>query len=94
MTEPRPSNNDPAPEDRKGDSSFLPVVIAFAISILVILIAAAVYIKIKQSKAIPAPHDPHPTSRLLQPQPKASSPFEHVEAITTNYQGQLVKARS
>jgi hypothetical protein len=87
MTEPRPSNNDPAPEDRKGDSAFLPVVIAFAVSILVILIAAAVYIKIRQTKTLPRPHDAHPTSRLIQPQPKAGSPFEPVQAPTTNSLG-------
>jgi hypothetical protein len=83
MTEPQPSNNDPAPEDRKGDSSFLPVVIAFAAAILVILISAAVYIKLRQTKTLPNPREAHPTSRLIQPQPKGSPPFEPEPVPTT-----------
>jgi hypothetical protein len=74
MSEPLPSNNDPNPEERKGDSSFLPVVIMFAIAIIVILIGAIVFIKARQNKAVPDPREPHPTSQIipssLRPQPK------------------------
>ncbi len=69
MTEPIRSNNDPTPEARKSDSSFLPVVIAFAVSIVVILIIAIIFIKTRQTKAIPNPHESHPTSQLTSPAP-------------------------
>jgi heme/copper-type cytochrome/quinol oxidase subunit 2 len=65
MSEPLPSNNDPTPEERKGDSSFLPVVIMFAIAIIVILIGAIVFIKARQNKAVPNPREPHPTSQTM-----------------------------
>jgi hypothetical protein len=65
MSDPLPSNNDPTPERRKGDSSFLPVVVMFAIAIIVILIGAIVFIKARQNKAVPAPGEPHPTSQIM-----------------------------
>jgi hypothetical protein len=74
MTEPQPSHNDPTPEERKGDSSFLPVVIAFAVAILVILVAAITFVKLRQTKAIPNPPERHPTSQLVLPRPTYASP--------------------
>jgi hypothetical protein len=65
MTTPAPSNNDPRPEERASDSSFLPVVISFAVAILVILVAAIIFIKARQTKAVPNPKEPHPTSQTM-----------------------------
>ena len=65
MSEPLPSNSDPTPEKRKGDSSFLPVVVMFAIAIVVILIGAIVFIKARQNKAVPNPSESHPTSQIM-----------------------------
>jgi hypothetical protein len=67
MSEPQPSNSDPTPEERTGDSSFLPVVIAAAVAIIVILVAALIFLKIRQNKAIPTTTDKHPISRLVLP---------------------------
>jgi cell division protein FtsN len=67
MSEPQPSRNDPTPEERKGDSSFLPVVVAAGIALIVILVAALIFIKARQAKAIPTPHDAHPTSQMHLP---------------------------
>jgi hypothetical protein len=67
MSEPQPSNSDPTPEERTGDSSFLPVVIGAAIAIIVILVAALVFLKVRENKAIPTTTDKHPTSRLIVP---------------------------
>ncbi|WP_158945215.1 hypothetical protein [Granulicella sp. S190] len=74
MSQPLPSNNDPAPEERTSDSSFLPVVIAFAVAIIVVLVAAIIFIKARQTKVIPNPKDPHPTSRLMPASPSSLSP--------------------
>jgi hypothetical protein len=68
MSEPQPSRSDPTPEERKGDASFLPVVVAFVVTIAIIMIAAIVFLKIRQTKAIPTPHEAHPTSQI-QPAP-------------------------
>jgi hypothetical protein len=65
MSEPKPSRNDPAPEERKGDSSFLPVVIAAGVAIIVILVAALIFLKARENKSIPAVKDPHPTSWVI-----------------------------
>ncbi|MBB5318017.1 hypothetical protein [Tunturibacter empetritectus] len=65
MSQPQPSNSDPHPEERTSDSSFLPVVIAFAVAILVIMVAAIIFIKTRQTKAIPNPKEPHPTSQVM-----------------------------
>jgi heme/copper-type cytochrome/quinol oxidase subunit 2 len=74
MSEPLPSNNDPSPEERKGDSSFLPVVVMFVIVIIVILIGAIVFIKARQSKAVPNPKEPHPTSQTIPSPLRPSQP--------------------
>jgi hypothetical protein len=75
MSEPIRSNNDPTPEKRESDSSFLPVVIAFAVSILIILVIAIIFIKTRQTKAVPNPHESHPTSQLTSPPPAFSLPY-------------------
>jgi hypothetical protein len=62
MSEQQPSRSDPTPEERTGDSSIKPVVIAFFITILVILVAAIIFMRARQNKAIPTPHDSHPTT--------------------------------
>jgi cell division protein FtsN len=73
MSEPRPSRNDPTPEERKGDSRFLPVVIAAAIAVIVILVAALIFLKVRQTNAIPNANDSRPTSRIVQPPPHTLS---------------------
>jgi hypothetical protein len=67
MSEPQASRNDPTPEERVGDSSIKPVVIGFIVTVLIVLVAAIVFVKSRQSKAIPVPHDAHPTSQVVQP---------------------------
>jgi hypothetical protein len=62
-----PTRNDPTPEDRTGDSRFLPVVILAAIALIVILIAAVVLVKGKGHKMVPQQQDNHPTSSLTVP---------------------------
>jgi cell division protein FtsN len=73
MSEPQPSRNDPTPEERKGDSRFLPVVIAAAIAVIVILVAALIFLKARQTHAIPNVNDTHPTSQFVQPRLQPSS---------------------
>jgi hypothetical protein len=81
MREPEPSRNDPNPQQRKGDSSFLPVVIAAAIAVIVILVAALIFLKARQSKTIPATNQPHPTSRFVMPYtPPPLQPQPHITA--------------
>ncbi|NYF90324.1 hypothetical protein RBB79_12090 [Tunturiibacter empetritectus] len=72
MSKPTPSNSDPTPEKRESDSSFLPVVVAFAVAILVIMVAAIIFIKTRQTKAIPNPKEPHPTSQIMPASPSFS----------------------
>jgi hypothetical protein len=69
MSEQKPTRSDPTPEERKGDSSFLPVVIAAGIAIIVILVAALIFLKVRQTQVIPKASDPqtHPTSQIMQP---------------------------
>jgi hypothetical protein len=66
MTQPLASNNDPTPEKRKSDSAFLPVVIAFVVTVLALLAAAVIYVKVRQTKTISHEPDPHPTSQIWQ----------------------------
>jgi len=63
--EPLPSNNDPTPERRKGDSSFLPVVIISGIVIVLTLIVAVLVIKGRQHNIVPAKPNTAPTSQVL-----------------------------
>ena len=69
MSEPQSSRNDPNPEKRKGDSSFLPVVIAAAVAVIVILVAALIFLKIRQRNVVPKANDSRPITRLVQPPP-------------------------
>jgi cell division protein FtsN len=67
MADKEPTPTDTTSAERKGDSSFLPVVVAAGVALIIILISAIIFIKSRQTKVIPTPHDAHPTSRLLHP---------------------------
>jgi hypothetical protein len=67
MNEQKPSTGDVTPEQRVGDSSIKPIVIAFAVTILILLVAGVLFIKARQAKVIPATHDAHPTSQIIYP---------------------------
>jgi hypothetical protein len=70
MTDPIEStNNDPTPEERVGDSRFLPVVVAAGVALIVILIAALVLVGGKGKHLVPKDKTPHPTSQVVYPQP-------------------------
>jgi flagellar basal body-associated protein FliL len=60
----QPTGNDPTPEERKGDSRFLPVIILAGIALVVLLIAAVFLIKGKGTKVVPHEPDSHPTSSV------------------------------
>jgi hypothetical protein len=66
-----PTRNDPTPEERKGDSRFLPVVIIAAIALIIILIGAIVLIRGKGHKIVPRSQDNHPSSSLVMRVPAA-----------------------
>jgi hypothetical protein len=66
MSEQKPTTSDPTPEERVGDSSIKPVVIAFVVTIAIILVAALVFLKSRQSKVVPKVDDRHPTSQIMQ----------------------------
>ncbi len=66
MSEQRPTRSDPTPEERTGDSSIKPVVIGFIVTIAIILVAAVIFIKARQTKAVPKATDAHPTSQIMQ----------------------------
>ena len=66
---PLPSRNDPTPEARVGDSSFLPVVIAAIVVILVLFVVFLVFIKAKKEKVIPTHSGPQPTSQVIRQEP-------------------------
>jgi hypothetical protein len=68
MSEQKPTNSDPTPEERVGDSSIKPVVIAFVVTIAIILVAALVFLKVHQSKVIPKANDQRPTSQIMRPE--------------------------
>ena len=67
MSVQKPTASNPTPEQRVGDSSIKPVVIAFVVTILIILAAAIIFIKARQTKVIPKTHDARPTSQITQP---------------------------
>ncbi len=67
MSVQKPTASNPTPEQRIGDSSIKPVVIAFAVTILIILVAAIIFIKARQTKVIPKTHDTRPTSQITRP---------------------------
>ena len=59
-----PTRNDPSPEERVGDSRFLPVVIAAGVALIVLLIAAVVIIGSRGKKLVPQDKTAHPTSQV------------------------------
>jgi hypothetical protein len=67
MSEQKPTTSNPTPEQRVGDASIKPVVIAFLVTILIILVAAIIFIKARQNKVIPKTNDARPTSQITQP---------------------------
>jgi hypothetical protein len=67
MSEQKPTRSDPTPEERVGDSSIKPVVIAFVATILIILVAAIIFIKARQTKVVPKVTDQHPTTQIIRP---------------------------
>jgi hypothetical protein len=78
------ANLDPSAnsEQRKGDSAFLPVVIAAGIALIVILAVAAFILKEKGRKLIPKAADPHPNS-LSKPAPDLAPPSKVEVSINT-----------
>jgi hypothetical protein len=75
MSVQKPTTSNPTPEQRVGDSSIKPVVIAFLVTILIILIAALVFIKARQTKVIPKTNDARPTSQIMQPAIRMTIPL-------------------
>jgi hypothetical protein len=67
MSEQKPTASNPTPEQRVGDSSIKPVVIAFLVTILIILAAALIFVKARQTKVVPKANDPHPTTQMTEP---------------------------
>jgi hypothetical protein len=67
MKDQEPSPSDPTPQRRIGDVPIRPVVIVFVATVLIILIAAIIFIKARQTKVIPKTHDARPTSQITQP---------------------------
>jgi hypothetical protein len=67
MAEPTRSNSDPPPEARESPYSFLPVIIACVVAIVVILTAAIIFLKAKATKVVPAPIPSHSTLQIIQP---------------------------
>jgi hypothetical protein len=66
MSEQQPTRSDPTPGERTGDSSIKPVVIAFAVTILILLVVAIIFIKARQSKVVPKANDSRPTSQIMR----------------------------
>jgi hypothetical protein len=66
-----------ASEERKGDSSFLPVVLAAGVALIVILALAVFFIKGTGKKILPKTPDPHPTSQIVPAAPIPSSRALH-----------------
>jgi hypothetical protein len=69
-----PSPSDPTPQRRVGDVSIRPVVIGFVVTILIILVAALIFIKVRQSKVVPKANDARPTSQITQPTVPIAAP--------------------
>ena len=75
MSVQKPTASNPTPEQRVGDSSIKPVVIAFLVTILVILVAAIIFIKARQTKVIPKTNNARPTSQITQPAIPMTTPL-------------------
>jgi len=67
MKDQKPSPSDPTPKRRIGDVSIRPVVVAFVVTVLVILVAAIILIKARQTKVVPKTTEPHTTTQSTQP---------------------------
>jgi hypothetical protein len=67
MNDQKPTRSDPTPQQRVGDTSIRPVVIGFVVTILIILVAALIFIKARQNKVVPKANDARPTSQITQP---------------------------
>jgi Na+-transporting methylmalonyl-CoA/oxaloacetate decarboxylase gamma subunit len=67
MNDQKPTRSDPTPQQRVGDSSIRPVVIGFVVTILIVLVAALIFIKARQNKVVPKANDSPPTSQIMQP---------------------------
>jgi hypothetical protein len=75
MSEQKPTTSNPTPEQRVGDSSIKPVVIAFLVTILIILVAAIIFIKARQTKVVPKAKDARPTSQTSGPPIPMTTPL-------------------
>jgi len=74
MTEPiEPTRNDPTPEERVGDSKFLPVIVAAGVALIVILIAAVVLIGSKGKHLVPQDKTAPSTSQVSYPLPESAA---------------------
>jgi hypothetical protein len=80
MKDQKPSPSDPTPQRRIGDASIRPVVIGFLVTILIILVAAIIFIKARQSKVVPKATDSHPTTQIT---PHTQMPIQLSPAIAT-----------
>jgi hypothetical protein len=80
MSEQKPTTSDPTPEQRVGDSSIKPVVIAFVATIVIILVAAIIFIKARQTKVVPKANDARPTSQITQPATPMTIPLRQTIA--------------
>jgi hypothetical protein len=80
MSEQKPTTSNPTPEQRVGDSSIKPVVIAFVVTILVVLVVAIFFIKAHQTKVIPKATDPHPATQMMQPPSQTPAPLRRTIA--------------
>ncbi|MDE1177765.1 MAG: hypothetical protein PW789_14370 [Edaphobacter sp.] len=67
MTEPIESTrNDPTPEERVGDSKFLPVIVAAGVALIVILLAAVIFVKSRGKEIVPDKTTPPSSQVILQ----------------------------
>ena len=80
MSVQKPTTSNPTPEQRVGDSSIKPVVIAFLVTILIVLVAAIIFIKARQTRVVPKANDPHATTQVIQPPTKTVQPGTAIAA--------------
>jgi hypothetical protein len=79
MKDQKPSPSDPTPQRRVGDVPIRPVVIGFLVTILIILVAAIIFIKARQTKVVPKATDSHSTTQLT---PHTHRPIQLRLAVT------------
>jgi hypothetical protein len=79
MKDQKPSPSDPTPQRRVGDVPIRPVVIGFLVTILIILVAAIIFIKARQTKVVPKATDSHSTTQLT---PHTHRPIQLKLAVT------------